>query len=265
LLAISKASGDAHHGASARETLLQRISSRTVLLNIVILIGNCAALTAWYAIYRMARSERMQTASVSPLPSSIALESVSLSSPAMSPRPSDLQLRETSTAPVMLLPGSLTWPEVFSNHAGSNFSKSGPAAEVVLEANNPMQYLQFLSFGSPRPVQVPRPALTSYEYGRLAPVIGPRRRPTIERWGWIPVSHTELFLYGVKLAADITNLVQTLSGDTASEIMAGRLAFLNDSRANPAWLHAMIELEASNLWMYVSPPVDRGMDVASQF
>lgn len=151
----------------------------------------------------------------------------------------------------MLLPGALTWYEVFRSHAGSNASES-----VVPEALETLERLGQMSMGKPRLVQVPRPSLTSVEFGRLAPLDGPRRRPTVERWGWIPVSHSEVLYQEMKLATDLTGLADTLLGDTMRESLAGRLPFLDQSSPFSVMARAEEQLEASNLWMFVSPPSD---------
>lgn len=235
------------------------ISSRAMLLNIVILIGNGAALAAWYAIFRPAWSAQVWPDSPSTLLSSDASASASPSSSAAPPPPSPLQFGATYTAPAVPLPGAMTWHEVFGSHAGGNASKID-----FLDKNNLWHMASVLaSLGNP--VRVPWPPLSTIEFGRLPPLDGPRRRPLIERWGWIPVSHTETMFRGMETAGSLTHLLQTMLGGDVREDLAGRLPFLNHSSDFSAKIRAEDQLEGSNLWMYVTQPSDDGGDASRQF
>jgi hypothetical protein len=222
LLTSSKAGRDTRRHR-AMQSLLQTISSRAVLLNIVVLIGNGAALTVWYISVRSAWSEEVQAASASPSAAASAL-----------PRLSDLPLDEMSTAPAVLLPGALIWREIFSSRAGSNVSMSASAGEMVPEATRGKQMFGFVSGGRPRLMQLPRPPTISFEYGRLTPLTRPRRRPTIELWGWVPVSHSEAVYYEWELAGDAIRLMQTLLGDGARAAFADRLHLGDNASASAA-------------------------------
>eukprot|EP00962_Isochrysis_galbana_P040734 scaffold14798_cov119-Isochrysis_galbana.AAC.2 len=233
-----------------KSALLRRLMS----LNILLLVGNCAALTAWFIVVHVAGSANVQPASGSPVPSAVASAPASPVLPAVPPKPPfDLRTGKPPIAPSVLLPNALTWPELLSRHPGGLISKGLTAKGKGLP-----------TFGDPWIVQVPRPALVTPDFGRPAPLDGPRRFPTVEQWGWVPVSHAEIAYLEMKIVAETTALALTVLGDEMRETLSNKVPFLDPSSAISIAARAEDVLEGGNLWMFVNPPMHDDMGTERQ-
>jgi hypothetical protein len=234
--------------------LLRRILG----LNILLLIVNYVALTIWFIVVYAAGSANVQPARSSPVPSAVASALASPVPPAIPPQPSsDLQIGSPPwtppTAPTALSPGALLWPEVLSHHQGGIISKARSAKGEGLPT---LDY--------PWIVQVSRPPLVTPEFGRPAPLDGPRRFPTVEQWGWVPVSHADIAYLEMDVVTDATTFALTILDNEMRETLANHIPFLDPSSDISIAARAAEQLEGGNLWMFVSPPNDEDVGTEQQ-